>query len=118
MKGHWMYLFTRRARLAPGNTQAAMAWAAGITEKANQITGLNIRLFASRFSPANGTLSWSTFVPDLPTIEAAAEKLLVDDGLRLDARCRRPKFTLGGSDDTLLQIVHRHARPRPSRSNT
>jgi hypothetical protein len=82
-----------------------MAWATGITEKANQITGLNIRLFASRFSPANGTLSWSTFVPDLPTIEAATEKLLVDDGYvsMLDAGA---KFTLGGSDDALLQIVH------------
>jgi hypothetical protein len=44
-------------------------------------------------------------VPDLPTIEAATEKLLVDDGYvsMLDAGA---KFTLGGADDALLQIVH------------
>ena len=51
-----MYLFSRRARLAPGNTRAAMTWATGITEKANQITGLNIGLFASTFSPDVGAL--------------------------------------------------------------
>ena len=82
-----------------------MTWATGITEKATQLTGLNIRLFASTFSPAAGTLSWSTFVPDLPTIETANDKLLVDDGYvsMLDAGA---KFALGGADDALLQIVH------------
>jgi hypothetical protein len=107
-----MYLFSRRARLAPGNTRAAMAWATGITEKANQITGLNIGLFAPTFSPGVGTLSWSTFVPDLPTIEAANDKLLVDDAYvsMLDAGA---KFALGGADDALLQIVH--GAPDPSR---
>ena len=49
-----MYLFSRRARLAPGNTRASMTWASGITEKANQITGLNIVV------PAHGTFTWHT----------------------------------------------------------
>jgi hypothetical protein len=107
-----MYLFSRRARLAPGNTRAAITWATGITEKANQITGLNIGLFAPTFSPAVGTLSWSTFVPDLPTIETANDKLLVDDAYvsMLDAGA---KFALGGADDVLMQIVH--GAPDPNR---
>jgi hypothetical protein len=89
-----------------------MTWAAEITEKANQITGLNIGLFTPTFSPAVGTLSWSTFVPDLPTIEAANDKLLVDDAYvsMLDAGA---EFTLGGADDVLLQIVH--GAPDPDR---
>ncbi len=107
-----MYLFSRRARLAPGNTRAAMTWATGITEKVNQITGLNVGLFALTFSPEVGTLSWSTFVPDLPTLEAANDKLLVDDAYvsMLDAGA---KFALGGADDTLLQVVH--GEPDPNR---
>jgi hypothetical protein len=107
-----MYLFSRRARLAPGNTQAAMTWATDITEKVNQITGLNVSLFTPIFSPEVGTLSWSTFVPDLGTLEAATDKLTVDSGYlsMLDAGA---KFSAGGADDMLLQIVH--GTPDPNR---
>jgi hypothetical protein len=107
-----MYLFSRRVRLAPGNTRAAMTWATGITEKVNQITGLNVGLFASTFSPGVGTLSWSTFVPDLPTLESANDKLLVDDAYvsMVDAGA---EFGQGGADDTLLQIVY--GEPDPNR---
>ena len=56
-------------RLAPGNTREAMTWATGINEKVNQVTGLNVGLYAQTFSPEVGTLSWSTFVPDLPTLK-------------------------------------------------
>ncbi len=105
-----MYLFSRRARLAPGNTRAAMTWATSITEKVNQITGLNVSLFALTFSPEVGTLSWSTFVPDLPTLEAATDKLLVDDAYvsMVDAGA---KFAQGGADDVLVQIVSGEVDP-------
>jgi hypothetical protein len=107
-----MYLFTRRARLAPGNTRDAMTWATSITEKVNQITGLNVGLFAQTFSPEVGLLSWSTFIPDLTTLESANDKLLVDDGYvsMVDAGA---KFALGGADDALLQIVY--GEPDPNR---
>jgi hypothetical protein len=89
-----------------------MTWATSITQKVNQITGLNVGLFALTFSPEVGTLSWSTFVPDLPTLEAANDKLLVDDGYvsMVDAGA---KFALGGADDTLLQVVY--GEPDPNR---
>jgi hypothetical protein len=107
-----MYLFSRRARIAPGNTQAAMTWAIGITEKVTQITGLNVSLFTPIFSPEVGTLSWSAFVPDLATLEAATDKLAVDDGYisMVDAGA---KFGEGGADDALLQIVY--GEPNPNR---
>ena len=105
-----MYLFSRRARLAPGNTRASMTWATGITEKVNQITGLNIGLFGVVFSPELGTLAWSTFVPDLTTLEAANDKLLVDDGY-LSMVDDGAKFGTGGADDALVQIVHGEVDP-------
>ena len=99
-----MYLFSRRARLAPGNTRAAMTWATSITEKVNQIVSLNTSLFAQSYSPEVGTLVWSTFVPDLATLESANDKLLVDDGYvsMVDAGA---KFSQGGVDDSLLQLI-------------
>ena len=105
-----MYLFSRRARLAPGNTRDAMTWATSITEKVNQIVGLNTGLFAQTFSPEVGTLVWSTFVPDLATLETANDKLLVDDGYvsMVDAGA---KFAQGGADDSLLQLVSGEVDP-------
>ena len=99
-----MYLFSRRARLAPGNTRDAMTWATSITEKVNQIVGLNTGLFAQTFSPEVGTLVWSTFVPDLATLESATDKLLVDDGY-VSMVDEGAKFAQGGADDSLLQLV-------------
>jgi hypothetical protein len=107
-----MYLFTRRARLAPGNTRAAMTWATGVTEKVNQITGLNVGLYAQTFSPEVGSLSWSTFIPDLPTLESATDKLLVDDAY-VSMVDDGAKFAQGGADDALLQILY--GAPDPSR---
>jgi hypothetical protein len=82
-----------------------MTWATGITEKVNQITDLNVGLYALMFSPGVGTLSWSCFVPDLATLEAGNDKLLVDEAYvsMLDAGA---KFALGGADDALLQIIY------------
>jgi hypothetical protein len=107
-----MYLFSRRARLAPGNTREAMAWATSITEKVNQVIGLNTSLFAQTYSPEVGTLVWSTFVPDLATLESANDKLLVDDGYvaLVDAGA---KFSAGSVDDTLLQLIT--GEPDPNR---
>ena len=107
-----MYLFSRRARLAPGNTQAAMAWATELTDKVNKITGLEVGLYAQTFSPDVGTLAWSTFAPDLATLEAANDKLLVDNTY-VSMVDTGAKFAPGGANDTLLQIIH--GAPDPTR---
>ena len=100
-----MYLFSRRARLAPGNTRAAMTWATEITEKANQITDLTVSAFTSAFSPELGTVVWSTFAPDLASLEASNDKLLADDGyvVMIDEGSRLIQPNL---DDALLQIAY------------
>lgn len=108
-----MYLFSRRARLAPGRTRDAMAWSTEITEMVNRISGLGVSLFSQVFSPELGTLVWSAFVPDLATLEAAQDKLLVDDAF-IAATDAGAKMMAGGADDLLAQVV-RGARD-PARS--
>ena len=107
-----MYLFSRRARLAPGNTRAAMAWATDITEKASQVGGLPLSLYAQVFSPMVGTIVWSTFAPDLAALEAATDKLNADDGF-ISASDAGAKFVLADEDDALLQVVY--GEPDPNR---
>jgi hypothetical protein len=87
-----------------------MTWALSITEKANQITGLNVGLYSVMFSPEFGTLAWSTFVPDLATLEAANDKLLADDGY-ISLVDDGAKFSASGVDDALVQIVSGEVDP-------
>jgi hypothetical protein len=105
-----MYLFSRRAHLAAGNTRAAMTWVTDITEKANQITGLPVSTFTSMFSPEVGTIVWSLVAPDLAALEVVNDKLLADDGytVLVDEGARLFEGTI---DDGLLQIVHGEVNP-------
>ena len=112
-----MYLFSRRARIAPGKTRAAITWATGITEKVNQITDLNVALYAQTYSPEVRRCSCGApSSPISPTLEAATDKLLVDDAYTamLDDGAQ---FGTQGADDALLQLVY--GEPDPiGRSNT
>lgn len=100
-----MYLFTRRVRVRTGGIGEAMAWATGIAEKAQQISGLEVSLYSSVFGPQVGTLAFTTVVPDLEALEAATDKLTVDTGY-LDEAAKGQKFAPDGADDRLLQFVH------------
>ncbi|HVA06618.1 MAG TPA: hypothetical protein VNG12_07770 [Acidimicrobiales bacterium] len=101
-----MYLFTRSARLAPGNIETSMDWAVRITEKVNQIVELEVGLWARVFSPGSGTLVWSTTVESLAALEASEDKLMADSGyLSLVEQGAK----LGSSDpidDQLTQLVY------------
>jgi hypothetical protein len=100
-----MYLFSRTARLRPGDTRESMAWALGITEKVNQITSLDIGLWTTVLSPGVGTLSWSTVVENLTQLEDAEAKLMVDDGY-LDLLDQGARFSSGEAiNDVVGQII-------------
>lgn len=107
-----MYLFSRRLRIGPGHSREAMEWALGQTEKVNKITGLPVGLYMQVYSPEVGAIGWSTFVPDLATLEAAGDKLQADDAMAA-ATDRGASFVLGGADDSLAQVVH--GEPDPNR---
>jgi hypothetical protein len=101
-----MYLFTRSARLGPGNPQDSMVWALNITEKVNQISELDVSLWTTVFSPKLGTLIWTATVEDLAVLEATDAKLIADSGY-LALVEEGAKFQSGDAiDDGLVQLVH------------
>jgi hypothetical protein len=107
-----MYLFSRQIRFGPGNTREQMAWALEQTEKVNQITGLQVSLYMQVYSPEVGAIGWSTFVPDLSTLEAAGDKLNADDAF-VAAVDKGAAMTVGGAEDSLAQVIY--GEPDPSR---
>ena len=100
-----MHVFVRRARMAPGQTRASMAWAVEITERARQVTGLEVSLHALVLSPDVGEIAWRTLVPDMATLETAFDKLLIDDFFVAE-QDRSASFTLGPPTDSLMRVVH------------
>src|SRR5687767_2980274 len=100
-----MYLFTRTARVRPGNIRDSIGWAVGITEKVNQITSLDVELWTTAWSPGNGTLVWSTFVEDLTALETANAKLMVDDLFVAEVDRGAQYTTDDGVNDELAQVV-------------
>ncbi len=99
-----MYLFTRQTKLSPGHVGDGMEWAVSVTEKVNQVTSLNVGLWARMLSPGLGTLSWGAAVEHLSDIEDAQTKLSADP-LYQDFANRGATMTEGGIDDEVAQFI-------------
>ena len=108
-KGTAMYLFSRRVQLA-GAGQAGLEWAVGMRERVDQIIDLDVRLWASAYSAGFGTVSFSSFAPDLASLEAANEALYADEGFL--ALAEQAGDLSQGTDDALRELVH--GTPDPS----
>lgn len=100
-----MYLFTRRTRLAGGDGMAGMAWASSITEKVKEITGHEVQLWSTVFSPGFGTISWTAWFEDLASLEAMGDKLDAEPSMAELGNAGN-KFTDGSLDDGLLQPIY------------
>jgi hypothetical protein len=100
-----MYLFVRRARLAGGQTRAAMMWAEEITTRVNQVTDLGFTMHAQVFSADVGELVWATGVPDLATLEKGVQKLQVDD-FYIAEQDRGHSFMVSPPTDILQNVIH------------
>jgi hypothetical protein len=107
-----MYLFSRRAQLAPGNVAESIGWVTAIGDKVTQITGLPLGIYTHVFSPEVGTFSWTTFVEDLGELESANDKMSADQGF-MDLQNEGAKHTTGVMDDIVMSIVH--GEPDPDR---
>ncbi|MFN8051796.1 MAG: hypothetical protein U0Q22_10190 [Acidimicrobiales bacterium] len=110
-----MYLFSRRARLAGGNGSDALDWAASICDKVQAVAHQEVQLWATVYSPGFGTVSWTTWVPDLATLESIGDRLMADKGYG-DLTNQAATFAAGGLDDSLLQPLH--GVPEPERNLT
>jgi hypothetical protein len=101
-----MYVFSRSSRLSGLHAHAALTWAATITEKVQQTTGLEVNLFSRVYGADVGTLVWGSIVPDLQALEAAFDKLSVDDGFQELSDKGFEYFLPGSTADRLSSIVH------------
>ena len=100
-----MYVFSRHARLALGQTRAARMWATEITDRINQVTGLQVALYAQVMSAETDALDWGVMVPDLATLETAMDKLAVDDFF-IAEQDRAAGFLAGLPTDSLQTVIH------------
>jgi hypothetical protein len=107
-----MFLFTRNARLAGGNGTAGMEWAVEMCGKVNDLTDIDVSLWATVYSEGFGTIGFTSFLPDLATLEAAGDTLQGNADY-VAASDKGAALTEGGLDDQLLEIVY--GEPDPSR---
>jgi hypothetical protein len=100
------YLFTRTARLAPGNILDSMAWTAKITEKVNTAGDLEFNLWSRVFSSGVGRLAWSAVVENLADLVSNNEKLEADGGY-IELAEEGARYNSGaGLDDALVNLIH------------
>ena len=97
-----MYLFSRQAHI---NSSAGAAWAAEIAVKAGEASGNEVQLWAPTLSPGFGTANWTSWWPDLATLEAGFAKLQADEGYNALAEQGREHID-GVVDDALFQPIH------------
>jgi hypothetical protein len=107
-----MYLFSRRARLRAGNGMAGIEWASEVCAKVRAVTGQEVQLWATVYSPGFGTLSWTAWFEDLAHLETVGDKLQADAAY-LDLVDRGADLTEGGLDDGVFQVLH--GVPDPAR---
>jgi hypothetical protein len=100
-----MFLFSRTARLVPGDLRKSMEWALNITEKVNQVTELDLSLWTTVFSAGVGTLSWTAVVEQLAVLEASDAKLMADD-LYMSLLADGAKHIGTDVNDMLAQLVY------------
>jgi hypothetical protein len=105
-----MYLFTRSGRFGPGSVREAMGFVATVTEKVNQISGLEIHAWIATLSPELGTVSWATFVEHLEQLEQANDKLALDDAFA-ELTDKHAHLFVGPLEDSLAAVVHGGPQP-------
>ncbi len=107
-----MYLFTRRTRLTPGNGSAGVEWAGQVAAKVKEVTGHEIELWGTVYSPGFGTISWTGWFEDLVSLEAVGDKLQSDSAMEKLSNAGS-KYTDGSLDDGLIQPVYGTPVPTP-----
>jgi hypothetical protein len=75
-----MFLSSRQTHLAPGTSAAGVEWAAELAATATSIIGQAIQVWSSVHSPRAGTIAWTSWYPDLTSLEMTSDKLRADPG--------------------------------------
>jgi hypothetical protein len=98
-----MYLFTRRGRLTRG--VQGVLWATTIRDHVSQIIGNEVGLWSTAYSPAAGTMTWTTWWSDLATLETAMRRLTADQRY-VELVVEGIEYMPMGVDDALYQSLY------------
>ncbi len=102
-----MYLYSRRTRLT---TFDGVDWANRIKDRVAEVSGVETQLWATVLSEGFGTLSWTSWHPDLASIQAQGDALIADTTY-LALSAEGANVTTGGVDDLLLKPLHGEVDP-------
>ena len=89
---------------------AGLEWATSMLPKIKEITGQEVQLWGTVYSPGFGTISWTTWVEDLSALEALGDKLQTDPGY-LELSDKGAQLTEGGLDDGIFQPIYGDVDP-------
>jgi hypothetical protein len=104
-KGAQMYLFSRRRHINTAKAREAMATAVEACPRVSQVTGWDVRVWATVHSPDITGLLWTTSFEHLEELAAGFDKLVVDEGWN-DWLAQHDAEFVGPIDDNLLQVLH------------
>ncbi len=97
-----MYLFTRQGRI---RGVEGLKWAATIRDRASEVLGTEVGLWANTLSPAFGTLTWTSWWEDLSALQSQFAKLSTDTAY-LELAGEGLKHVESGVDDHLFQALY------------
>lgn len=101
-----MLLYARQVRLNGSRTREAIALSQRLAEYVTQTNGVPVDLWAHVYSPNADTLVFTAFLPDMTALEAAMDKLMVDDGYNEMVEQAMQYIIPGTLTDSLATIVH------------
>jgi hypothetical protein len=96
-----MYLFTRQGRIRGAE---GLKWAATIRDRASEVVGIEVSLWANTLSPAFGTLTWTSWWDNLGSLQNQLMKLSTD-ATYMDLAAEGLKY-VDGVDDGLYQALY------------
>jgi hypothetical protein len=102
-----MYLFARQAVV---RGQDALKWSVDIGAAAAAAVNAEVGVWANAFSPAAGTITWTSRWPDLGTMGKSMDGLM-SDATYLALVAEAQQYIYGAVDDTLFQIVYEGSAP-------
>lgn len=100
-----MYSFSRRRVALPAHSVDAVAAAIAASTAAEVVTGLAVSTWVTWLSPESGTIVWTATAERLADLEAAFDKLALDDGFQRLIATYDPLFS-GPVEDSLAKIVY------------
>ena len=107
-----MYLFSRRRSVGPAHARPAATFGADAGKRATAICGLDISTWITIASTDTGLMSWATMVEHMADIEAATDKLAVDDAFNEFVERNDGLFS-GPVTDVLFEVVSGAPEPAP-----